>query len=700
MKRIIVLINILAFSFFLQAQEKVSYKINGKNIEFKISKNEIYVEYNSSQKSSIQNISKKGFKELSNSSAILKTENSQLNYQTRKQEIQNKFLTKLKKIEPVLIYEDSTRQIINGEMNIKLKNNANINELLNGLSFTTEANEFEKNLYLVKLNIETSELIKLVDQLQNDKRVEFAEPNFIRMINPQTTDPFFSSQWAINNQGYLGGTIDADMDVSEAWNSATGTGIKVAIIDTGVDLNHPDLQNNLLPGYDATGEGTNGNQTGNAHGTACAGIVASVANNNIGTVGVAYNAKIIPVKIFPTNGGITDTMIANGINWAWQNGADILSNSYGGGAYSSTIANAITNAVYYGRNGKGSLVLFSSGNDNGSVSFPASVTNAIAVGASSMCDERKNPSSCDGEYWWGSNYGTGLDIVAPGVKIFTTDISGSTGYNSGDYTDSFNGTSSACPNAAGVAALILSVNPNLTQQDARIILESNVDKVTGYSYTSTSDQPNGTWNNQVGYGRINAKKAVDNAVSSTWTGTPQIAIELEPMGTNYVAVHMIGANGTDINFQGITSTTWQKISGSGGCFASFGGSGFDGLGHGNCNNWSVYAKITATNSFGTTTLYSTITPPAPSPCSDYYMIANVSKDNYQIQQIINPCNATTLNSQIEKIENAVISVYDYNGIKVLESNNSQINISQLNNGVYIIKATLNNEESLTIKVIK
>lgn len=699
MKRIIVLINIIAISFFVQAQEKLNYKINGKNIEFKISKNEIYVEYNSNQKSSINNISKKGFKELSNNSAIVTTENSQLNYKTRKQEIQNKFSTKLKRIEPVLIYEDSTRQITNGELNIKLKNNASINELLNGMSFTTEANEFEKNLYLVKFNIETSELLKLVDQLQNDKRVEFAEPNFIRMINPQTTDPFFSSQWAINNQGYLGGTIDADMDISEAWNIATGTGIKVAIIDTGVDLNHPDLQSNLLPGYDATGEGSNGNQTGNAHGTACAGIVASVGNNNIGTVGIAYNAKIIPVKVFPTTGNPSDTMIANGINWAWQNGADILSNSYGGGSYSSTIANAITNAVYNGRNGKGSIVLFSSGNENGSVSFPASVTNAIAVGASSMCDQRKYPNSCDGEYWWGSNYGTGLDIVAPGVKIYTTDISGFTGYNSGDYTDSFNGTSSACPNAAGVAALILSANPNLTQQDARIILESNVDKITGYSYTSTSNQPNGTWNNEVGYGRINAKKALENAITPSWTGVPQIAIELEPMGTNYVAVHMIGANGTDINSQGITSTTWQKISGSGGCFASFGGSGFDGLGQGNCNSWSIYAKITATNAFGTTTLYSTITPPAPSPCSDYYMIANVSKDNYQIQQIINPCTATTLNTQLD-IKNVSISVFDLNGMKLLESNNGQINIAQLKNGIYIIKAIINNEESLTIKIIK
>ncbi len=534
MKRIILLISFLTVPFFMQAQEKMTFQLNGKTIEFNISQEEMYVEYAENQKSAVQRMSKNGFEELSNKSAIIKISELKGTFNKRKQSFKGKTSQNFKRIEPVLIYNDGTKQIAKGELNIKLKADVSVNNLLKGKIFTVQPNEFDKDLYLVKLNLETSELFELVNQLQNDNRVEFAEPNFMRMMKPHTNDPFFSSQWAINNQGYLGGTIDADMDVDDAWNYTTGAGIKVAVIDEGVDLSHPDLTPNLLNGYDATGNGSNGapNESNNdAHGTACAGIIAGVGNNNTGISGVAYNAKIIPVRIAysvssTSTAWITnDNWIANGINWAWQNGADILSNSYGGGSYSSTIESAINNALNKGRNGKGSVVLFSSGNDPGGngnpVSFPAIVTSAISVGASSMCDTRKNLSSCDGEFW-GSNFGNSLDIVAPGVKIYTTDISGSAGYNSSNYKSDFNGTSSACPNAAGVVALILSANPNLTQQQAREILERNTDKVSGYSYYNNSNQPNGIWNNEMGYGRVNAYAAVQKALGNTINGQDEI----------------------------------------------------------------------------------------------------------------------------------------------------------------------------------
>ncbi|RTY83162.1 T9SS type A sorting domain-containing protein [Flavobacterium sp. ZB4P23] len=340
----------------------------------------------------------------------------------------------------------------------------------------------------------------------------------------------------MNNQGYYGGVIDADMDVEEAWSYTTGNDIKVAIIDEGVDLNHPDLMANLLLGYDATGGNSNGGPnitTDDSHGTACAGIVAAVGNNNLGVAGIAYNSKILPVRIAYTNGYplgdqrrkwiSSDTWIANGISWAVQNGADVLSNSWGGGSPSTTITNAINNAVTNGRNGKGCIVLFSSGNENTAVSYPATLPNVIAVGASSMCDQRKTPTSCDGETRWGSNYGTGIDVIAPGVQIFTTDISGLSGYGTADYISDFNGTSSACPNVAGVVALILSVKPSLTGIEARQILESSTDKINGYSYSSSiSGQPNGTWNNEVGYGRINALKAVSNTINFSIVGNSNI----------------------------------------------------------------------------------------------------------------------------------------------------------------------------------
>jgi subtilisin family serine protease len=521
MKRILLLINLVVFTANLQAQEKLNYQLNKKNIEFTISQNEVYVEFTSEQKVGIQKLLKNELEELTLNSAILKTTNSKGTYQRRKEDLKNNKTIRFQKIEPILIYSDGTRQIAKGELNIKINSKTSLNKIFKGIDFTYERNEFDKNIFLVKTDIETFELIKLINLLQKDKNIEFVEPNFSRLLKPSTDDQFFTSQWSINNQGYLGGTNDADMDVDEAWAYSTGSGIKIAVIDEGVDLTHPDLTPNLLTGFDATGNNSNGapNEVNkDAHGTACAGIIAGVANNTEGVAGIAYNAKIIPVRIAysssPTSTSwiTNDTWIANGINWAWQNGADVLSNSYGGGSYSNTIEAAINNAVNNGRNGKGSVVVFASGNNNGNVSFPATVANAIAVGASSMCDERKSPTSCDGETWWGSNFGTQLDVVAPGVKIYTTDISGSAGYELGDYKANFNGTSSACPNTAGVVALILSANPNLTQTQAREILERNVDKVNSYSYANISGQPNGTWNTQVGYGRINAKKALEEVI--------------------------------------------------------------------------------------------------------------------------------------------------------------------------------------------
>ncbi len=422
--------------------------------------------------------------------------------------------------------------------------------------------------YLVKLkDIDIKQIFDLVDKLQTNPVVEYVEPNFIRFLKPFTNDPYYNSQWSINNQGYLGGTVDADMDVDQAWTLTTGQGVKVSIIDEGVDLTHPDLTPNLLQGYDATGNNSGGapNENNNdAHGTACAGIIAAIANNNTGIAGTAYNSKIIPVRIAYSNGyplgdyrraWITnDTWIANGINWAVQQGADILSNSWGGGSPSNTITNAINNAVNNGRNGKGCVVLFALGNFNTSVSYPATLNNVIAVGASSMCDERKTPSSYDGENWWGSNYGAEIDVVAPGVKIYTTDISGSAGYNSGDYKSDFNGTSSACPNAAGVAALVLSVNPNFTQSKVKEILESSTDKPSGYSY---SNHTHGSWNEEVGYGSVNAYKALKAAIyisgsSTVCTSNSTFTLQNRPPNSTVTWTH--SSNLTQVG--GNTGTTY------------------------------------------------------------------------------------------------------------------------------------------------
>lgn len=323
-------------------------------------------------------------------------------------------------------------------------------------------------------------------------------------------DPLYLNQWGLNNTGQNGGTAGIDIQAEDAWDITTGDPtIVIAVLDQGFEMNHPDLAANTFgTGFDA--------QTGTApsvirgnHGTACAGIIGAV-QNNVGVSGVAPNSRISSISV-NFEGTTTTQMLADGINWAVNNGAAIISNSWTGGAPSGIFDNAITNALTNGRGGLGTIIVFATGNNNGAIPYPVNSNPGIlAVGAMSPCGQRKNPASCDGENWWGGNFGATLDVVAPGVLIPTTDRQGVAGYVGGDYTNTFNGTSSACPHVAGVAALVLSVNPNLTAQQVADIIEQSATKVRPdlYGYAVTAGRPNGTWHTEMGYGLVNAHAAV------------------------------------------------------------------------------------------------------------------------------------------------------------------------------------------------
>ena len=165
------------------------------------------------------------------------------------------------------------------------------------------------------------------------------------------------------------------------------------------------------------------------------------------------------------------------------------------------ITEAIREAKKLGRNGKGCVVCFAAGNDNRQVSYPGNLPEVITVAACNEYGERKGLNSKDGENWWGSNYGPEVDVSAPGVHILTTDITGNRGYSpSADYVETFNGTSAATPHVAGVAALILSVNPALTATEVENILRK-----------ATDDLGTPGFNIYTGFGRINALKAVNMA---------------------------------------------------------------------------------------------------------------------------------------------------------------------------------------------
>jgi len=468
---------------------------------------------------------------------------------------------------PFLVYKDGTLQGITDQFAVKLKNESDLPLLLEEAKKSSvkisKQYSYDDLLYFITVDKSSAgNALQLANKFAETNKFAFSEPDFLLFLKKfNTNDTFLNYQWSLNNTGsalQFNGTSGADMKIFNAWGITTGSSsIKVAIIDEGVDLVHPDLLANMLGGYDGTGLGSGGAPSGNdAHGTACAGIVAGVGNNNLGVAGVAYNCKIVPIRIAYSSGPswvTQNSWIGASIDWAWNQGAaDVLSNSWGGGGSSSLINDPIGRALSQGRGGLGSPVLFAAGNNNSAVSYPATLQNVIAVAAMSMCNQRKSPSSCDGETFWGSNFGTNVDIAAPGVKIYTTDISGTSGYSSGNYAPTFNGTSSATPNAAGVMALILSANPTLTATQARQIIESTCDKVGGYTYNSgVANQANGTWSTDLGYGRVNAFTALQLANPSACINPPPVATTIASPSTICVTSNVL------LTLSGITLGTGQ-----------------------------------------------------------------------------------------------------------------------------------------------
>lgn len=359
-------------------------------------------------------------------------------------------------------------------------------------------------------------------------RFASSKPEFTYSFSAlHSDDDLYEQQWNLHNTGQDGYPEGIDINVERAWETTKGSGVVVAVFDQGVDLYHPDLRDNILSaGYDATTNTIPSVITdSSAHGTCCAGIIAAVQDNGEGISGVAPEAKILPVSVTLDSDEYTDQMLANGINWAWQNGADIISNSWGGMAATDMemLDNAIADALQRGRGGKGCVLVFSAGNDSVEVHYPAnSDSRIIAVGGITPWGNRTVSGFMpDGIYvGFNSNFGEKLDVVAPSVNIWTTDITGRDGETNMDYFGAFRGTSAACPHVSGVAALLLSVDPELTVEEVAEIIESTACKVREedlYVYENDTIHVNGTWNNEVGYGLIDAAAAVDIAKKTAVT---------------------------------------------------------------------------------------------------------------------------------------------------------------------------------------
>jgi len=400
---------------------------------------------------------------------------------------------------------------------MQLKSGASYQDVLNKYKGQLTLLEDNNGLCKFSCNVSNSdELLNMLNDMSNSSDMQsimdWCEPVFYFNLN-FFDDPYYPQQYYLKNTGQTGGKSGIDINVEPAWNITKGSAnIRIAVVDEGVEA-HEDL-GTLLPGYTVGGgNGSPQNVDNNdvkAHGEACAGIIAAL-HNDIGIKGIAPNCKIVPVNIAPyfsthidpTIGQATSFAsnedIATALNWAWHN-ADVLSCSWGGGSPSTYIESAIDSARTFGRNGKGCIVVFASGNaiPFGNVSFPANYNGVIAVGAIDK----------NGNIWNYSNRGSSLSLVAPSGDVnlngdvATLDRMGANGYNGGNYMNNFGGTSAACPQVAGIAALLLSVNPDLTETQVKAAMEN-----------TATDLGTSGFDNTYGYGLVNAYAAVNKALS-------------------------------------------------------------------------------------------------------------------------------------------------------------------------------------------
>ncbi len=330
-----------------------------------------------------------------------------------------------------------------------------------------------------RLNRLNSERVKVrknkvkenVKRLQENRKVKYAEPDFVAKKTEIPNDTYYSSQWGLPKIKAEGG-----------WDKTHGSdSAPVAIVDTGIDDSHPDLTGKVVKRANFTWDP---DVDGDGHGTHVAGIVAATTNNSLGVASLGYNAKLFSVKSLDNNGSGYYSWIANGVVWAADNGAKVINMSLGGSSDSQTLRDAVSYAW-----GKGVVIVAAAGNSNNSRAlYPAYYTNSIAVAATDQNDNKASFSS----------YGSWVDLAAPGVSIYST-YQGSYAYLSG--------TSMATPFVSALSSLVFANNPTFGNQEVRNKVESTAERIarTGSYWT---------------YGRIDACAALDCLLSITPSPTP------------------------------------------------------------------------------------------------------------------------------------------------------------------------------------
>jgi subtilisin family serine protease len=402
-----------------------------------------------------------------------------------------------------------------------------------GVTKVTTAEQFGIEFW----DIPPGKVEETISAYENDPRFEYIEPDYIitvpdvkttsptqedlAAITPQTTtpnDPYYPQLWGLNNTGQTGGTPDADIDAPEAWDIERGNqDLVIGVIDSGVDYNHPDLVANIWtnPG-EIAGDGIDNDNNnyiddvrgwdfGNndndpmdvaGHGTHVAGTIAGKGNNSVGVTGVAWNAKIMPLKFLDdSNEGWTSDAI-DALNYARAKGVKLTNNSWGGPEYSQGLYDAINTAGQ-----QGALFIAAAGNDSSdndiTPAYPASyaLPNIISVASTDHNDALSIFTL------GGSNYGlTSVDLGAPGSQIYSTTPGG-------NYA-SYSGTSMASPHVAGAAALVWSQNPTWTAQQVKNRLLDTTDPIPALNGLTVSG------------GRLNINNALGGSTDNPGNNPP------------------------------------------------------------------------------------------------------------------------------------------------------------------------------------
>lgn len=444
------------------------------------------------------------------------------------------------------------------------KKSSEINQILNQYNYSstkslTPSNQKEKSNVLNEILLITFkneiDILKAINQLSNTGEFLYVEPDYIGsgsgkkiqssslVINNSllTTpdDTYFTRQWGFKNDGTFplsNATIGADVDMTLAWDVTTGNSdMIIAVLDSGIRFSHPEFSNRLWVNPSESNNNSDSDNNGykddlsgwdfanfdndptddHGHGTNVTGILLANGDNNNGYAGVNWKSKIMPLKILDKDNNGFYSWWIEAINYAVNNGAKVINMSVGGSGYSNGMKDAVDFAY-----SKNVVITVSMHNENNDTPYyPSAYTNTIAVGSTDPDDKRSKP------FFWssssGSNYGSHIDVVAPGNYIYGLSYSSNIQYNT-----YWGGTSQAAPLVAGICSLILDQKPNLTVEQVRSILRDTAEDQVGDPMEDIAG-----WDKFYGAGRVNANNALQK-VLSTDTYSKDLNITLFPNPTN------------------------------------------------------------------------------------------------------------------------------------------------------------------------